>query len=81
MSNRLKQIVADTLGLGPQQLTADSSNETLYEWTSMAQVNLAVVLEGEYAISLSVDDITHLTSMRRIGDILGRHGVDVQLDT
>lgn len=74
MNDSLQQLIADVLGVAPEQITRSSNQKTLEEWDSMAQVNLSSALEGEYGISLSVADMAKLTSVEAIVALLQQRG-------
>lgn len=74
MNDSLQQLIADVLGVAPEQITRSSNQKNLEEWDSMAQVNLSSALEGEYGITLSTADMAKLTSVEAIVTLLQQRG-------
>lgn len=74
MNASLQQLIADILGVEPEQVTDNSGQNTLEQWDSMAQVNLSSALEGEYGITLSTAEMAKLTSVSAVIALLQQRG-------
>lgn len=73
--DRLLAQIASILGTEPCEVGEDSNFETLATWDSQREVELALMLEREYAIELSDDEIARLRSVVEIRAVLTAHGV------
>lgn len=51
-------------------LTSESSSETIADWDSMHQLNIAFEIESEFGISLEPEEIAQLTSVKNISELL-----------
>jgi acyl carrier protein len=58
---------------GPVDLAM--SREDLARWDSLQHVALVVALENAFGISLSMDEMVEINSVRDIHVVLARHGV------
>lgn len=70
-----EQIVARTFGISPDQVTDQTSNQTLAEWDSLGHITLVVELESAYGLSLSAEETLKATSVAEIKSLLGARGV------
>lgn len=71
---RLQGVVASTLKLAPEQITAQTRDEDLEAWDSLGQVNLIMALEREFDVYIEVDDFDKLKSVPAILEFLGKQG-------
>jgi acyl carrier protein len=65
---RVRRIVSDVFAVPVDQVTDESSPETIEAWDSMAHLNLVLSLEQEFAVTFDLDEIAQLTSVRAIVD-------------
>lgn len=72
--NQLLLILAQTLNVSETDLTLETTAEDLETWDSLAIINLAVAIEGEFGISLTAENVEALVSVRSIVDVLESHG-------
>lgn len=68
-------ILGQTLNLNETDLSLDTTADDLETWDSLAIINLAVAIEGEFGISLTAEEVEALVSVKSIVEILERHGV------
>jgi acyl carrier protein len=68
MLERVHRIVSDVLDVPVDQVTEESSPETIDAWDSMAHLNLVLSLEQEFAVTFDLDEVAELTSVRAIVD-------------
>lgn len=73
--NQLLLILAQTLNVSETDLTLETTAEDLETWDSLAIINLAVAIEGEFGISLTAENVEALVSVKSIVDVLESHGV------
>lgn len=63
---RVRRIVSDVFAVPVDQVTDESSPETIEAWDSMAHLNLVLSLEQEFAITFDLNEIAELTSVPAI---------------
>lgn len=65
---RVRRIISDMFAVPIDQVTDESSPETIEAWDSMAHLNLVLSLEQEFAITFDLNEIAELTSVPAIVD-------------
>ena len=74
-TNQLFSMLAVLLNTGVANITIDLTRDEIETWDSLAIINLAIALEGEYRISLKAEEVESLTTVRAVVEILNKHGV------
>jgi acyl carrier protein len=74
---RLKQTVADVLGVDPYLLSEESSPSTISSWDSLGHLNLVIALEEEFKVNLSAEEVLAMRNMGSIRRILHQYGVEI----
>lgn len=69
IETRVRQVAADVFNLPLEQVTAQSSPQTIETWESLQHLNLVLALEQEFAISIDPEEIAQIGS---IGDAIMR---------
>lgn len=62
MEDKLREIMADILNVPPDEISSDTSADSVASWDSLAQINLASAIEEEFGISFSVQEIEAMKS-------------------
>lgn len=73
--NRLKQCMAESLGLPIEQISDSLAYNSVKQWDSVAHMALVAALESEFDVMLDTDDIIAMSSVAVARDILRKHGV------
>lgn len=71
----LRDLVADTLEISPDEITPDLSGESVDTWDSFRHLQLILSLEGEYGVQFDPQQIPDLTTVARIQTALEQKGV------
>jgi acyl carrier protein len=71
----LLELIAGTLGVGPAEITEASTADSTRRWDSLRHIMLMTEIETNYGIELSEQEMSETTSVRRIRELLARHGV------
>lgn len=56
-------------------ITPDTSPDHIEKWDSLRHIALVTAIEDAFKISLSMDEMMEIHSVRDIQNILSRHGV------
>ncbi len=75
--SQLLELLAYCLNTSKSELNIDSKSDELDSWDSLAIINLAISLEGEYGISLTAEEVEKLKSVRAIIEVLGHHKIAI----
>ena len=70
IEDRVRQVVADVLGVPPGRVTLETSHKDVEGWDSMNVINMMMAIESEFAIELGVDDAARFTSVGSIVAVL-----------
>jgi acyl carrier protein len=74
LRDRVRELMANTFVMDAAELPDDASQATCGRWTSLYHMMLLVVLEEDFGVSFSMDEMTSMTSLPRIVDVLKAHG-------
>jgi acyl carrier protein len=75
--DRLRQTVADVLGVHPYLLSEESSPSTISSWDSLGHLNLVIALEEEFEVNLSAEEVLAMSNVGSIRRILHQYGVEI----
>jgi len=75
---RPEEVVANVLGLSPDEIKDDTSNESTAEWDSLAHMNLVLELEAIYGVALSPDEALEMTDVAAVKRLLAERGATWQ---
>jgi acyl carrier protein len=75
MSEKILQILADTLGSGPSALSEATSMENTPAWDSVAHLNLVLSLEQAFGLRFSPEEFLQMQSVAAIKQVLAGRGV------
>lgn len=75
IEDRTRKIVAEVFGVPLEQVTAQSSHETIEDWDSLNILNVLMAVEGEFGISVSPEEAAEFTSVENIVGVVRRKGV------
>ena len=73
--DRLHRVVSDVFGVPVDQVSHQSSPDTLAQWNSLSHINLVLALEAEFGLSLTPEDSMDMLSVRLIRTILAEKGI------
>lgn len=72
MDERLRKVVALTLGVQPNAIDEYTSTENQPNWDSLRHMNLVFALEEEFGVRFDDAEIARMTSIERIQAALQR---------
>lgn len=70
MENKIKEILSVVFNENIENITEDSSQDTLGGWDSLNHMNLVVMLEEEFEIEFDDDEISELLNFGLIKHII-----------
>lgn len=74
MTQRIIEIIADTLGIEPAAIGPDASMDTMTNWDSVAHLNVIMSVEQEFHVRFDAEEIADARSVAGIEAALKRHG-------
>jgi acyl carrier protein len=66
----VRHIVADLFSIPVEQITQESSPDTIEAWDSLQHLNLVLALEQEFSVQLMPEEIEQLLSIQDIVTLL-----------
>ena len=60
--DRLKDVIANVLGVDVSEIHENSSSDTIEDWDSFAQMNLIIAIEEEFDVTIPDEEAANLTS-------------------
>ena len=76
MLNRILKIVNQVMDVPLEQLSEESSPDTVKNWDSLKHMNLILALEEEFEVTFSDEEIVDLLSVEIIVETLKEKGRD-----
>jgi acyl carrier protein len=67
IDSKVRQVAADVFGTSADQITAQSSPQTIESWDSVQHLNLVLALEQELNVRIEPEEIER---MKTIGDVI-----------
>lgn len=66
----IQQIMADVFNIPAEEITEESSQDTIEEWDSLKHLDLVVALEEEFNVSIPVEEIGTMVSFKLVSFII-----------
>jgi acyl carrier protein len=73
---KLKQTLANVLGVPESTIGDDTSMDTVESWDSLKHLNLVLALEEQFGVTLTEEQSFEILSYPLIKLVLGEHGVE-----
>ncbi len=74
VEDRTRKIVAEVFGVPLEQVTAQSSHETVEGWDSLNILNVLMAVESEFGVSISPEEAASFVSVQKIMTVLESKG-------
>ena len=68
--DRVRNICADVFALSAEQITLESSPQTISTWDSLQHLNLVLAIEQEFGTQFVPEEIEQMLSVRHIVNLL-----------
>ena len=76
LTRQVCETAATIFDVPADQVTADSSADTIEQWDSLARLSLVLELEQRFGVELAPEVVEELTSVRAVVDALVDLGVE-----
>lgn len=70
----LRDLVADTLEIDPEEVTPETSTDSVETWDSFRHLQLVLAVEGEYGVQLDPQQVPELTTVAKLQSALQQKG-------
>lgn len=68
--NRVRKIIADVLGMDEAEVGSDFSHRDTDRWDSLKHMEIVTAIEQGFSVTLMVDEMTLMTSVKDIVNVL-----------
>jgi acyl carrier protein len=72
---RTRGVVAEVLGLPLDEVTLQTSHQSVENWDSLNLLNILMAVEGEFDVSISPEEAASFTSVEQIVAVVRSKGV------
>ena len=76
LTDEIRSVMARSFAVDEDDIPEDASQENYSRWSSLSHMVLLSSLEEQYNIRLSMKQITSMTSMSKIVDVLREYSVN-----
>ena len=73
----LREIVADTLEITPEEVAPETSTESVDTWDSFRHLQLILSVEGEYGVQFDPGQVPDLTTVAKLQAALEQKGASL----
>jgi acyl carrier protein len=77
MEQKLKQIMANIFETEEDEITDESSMDSIEKWDSLKHINLIIAIEEQFGISIDEEEMIEMTCFAKIKHILRNNGVEI----
>tara|TARA_Y100000385_G_C12547060_1_gene406274 strand:- start:250 stop:483 length:234 start_codon:yes stop_codon:yes gene_type:complete len=77
MNSKLKKILIEIFNINETELNESLTKEDISNWDSLKHMDLVVTLEKEYNMTLEMEEIINLNSVKTIISTLKNKGINV----
>lgn len=70
MEESIKEIVSEVFGVDEEDVTPDTSPETIDNWDSMNHLKLVTAIEEEFSINLTMNEVESITNVGTLMDVV-----------
>ena len=70
MEKKIKQIMSQVFNIDAQEITEDSTQDTIDNWDSLRHMSLVMALEEEFGLELDENQIIEMMSFKLIINVL-----------
>jgi acyl carrier protein len=74
--DRLRKILAETLGVGEEEIGDAASVENMERWDSVAHLNFVLSVEQAFGVSLSIEEAVAMTDLAAARSLLRSKGLE-----
>ncbi|HJP17143.1 MAG: hypothetical protein CMD96_06955 [Gammaproteobacteria bacterium] len=70
MTEKIIDLFSSVLDVKKEKITVETSMDDLPEWDSLAHISLVSAIEEEFKVSMSMDEITSMLSIKSAIEII-----------
>ena len=70
MSEKIRKVMAKSLGVVEGSITENTTQEDIYEWDSINHIKMIVAFEREFDITIPDEQVSNMISFRLIESVI-----------
>lgn len=70
LKERVKKVFIRVFAIGEDDFGIDKTHEDFENWDSLSHMNLVAELEQEFGVSMEVDEISEMDSVKNVLEVL-----------
>ena len=70
MSEKIRKVMAKSLGVVEGSITENTTQEDIYEWDSINHIKMIVAFEREFDITIPDEQVANMISFRLIESVI-----------
>jgi acyl carrier protein len=70
MTQEIREVVGDILGLAPDEVDNDFSREVADNWDSLNHLRIITAVEQAFKVGFTMEEIQEATSVRRLQELV-----------
>lgn len=70
LTDRVREVVADTLQIPEDQVREDSTADSLPSWDSLNHLNIMLAIEQHFEITLPPEEMERMTAIKTIAAVI-----------
>ena len=70
MSEKIRKVMAKSLGVAEGSITENTAQEDIYEWDSINHIKMIVAFEREFDITIPDEQVSNMISFRLIESVI-----------
>ena len=67
---QVRNVASDIFGIPADQITTESSPETIGNWDSMQHLNLVLAIEEKFGVQFDPEDIEHMNNVGAVATLV-----------
>ena len=69
---QVRNVASDIFGIPADQITTESSPETIENWDSMQHLNLVLAIEEKFGVQFDPEDIEQMNNVGAVARLVGK---------
>jgi len=70
VKEKVRKVFLDVFGMDETLFRFDMGSEDIKEWDSLSHMNLVSGLESEFGVSMEIDDISEMDSVKKVIEVV-----------
>ncbi len=73
--DKINETISKALGIKIEEVNDNLKYQEIEAWDSLSHLNLVAQLEEEFEVELDMDEITSMSDVKKIKEVLANHNI------